>query len=136
MQSLQYQVQELCQLADQVVANPLKSPIETAEQLHMSGTTIGVVYGTGIIAAPIAMPPILGVLFYAWRKYTESQKRKQEKERMLREIIAKQQAVIRKLEAEEAKMKQENAQNRAEVDNLKQMLHILEQVVNQVKTAA
>lgn len=135
MQSLQDQVQELCQLADQVVANPLKSPVETAEQLHMSSTTIGVVCGTGIIANPIYIP-ILGVLFYAWRKYTESQKRKQEKERMLQEIIAKQQAVIRTLEAEEEKMKQENAQNREEVTHLKQMLDILEKVVNQVKTAA
>lgn len=135
MQSLQDQVQKLCQLADLVVANPLKSPVETAEQLQMTGTMIGVVCGTGIIAAPITIP-ILDVLFYAWRKHTESQKRRQEKERMLREIITKQQAVIRKIEAEEAKMKQENAQNRAELENLKQMLHILEQVVNQVKTAA
>lgn len=73
---------------------------------------------------------------YIWRKYTESQKRQQEKERMLREIIAKQQAVIRQLETEEMRLKQENAQNRVEVENLKNMLHILEQATNQIKTVA
>lgn len=55
---------------------------------------------------------------------------------MLREVIAKQQAVIRKLEAEEIKMRQENIQNQIEVEHLKQLLHILEQVVEQLKTSA
>lgn len=55
---------------------------------------------------------------------------------MLREIIAKQQAVIRQLETEEMRLKQENAQNRVEVENLKNMLHILEQATNQIKTVA
>lgn len=132
MQCLQEQIQELCQLADQVVANPLKSPTETAKQLHMSAATVRAVCD----GRNSYYLPIIGIFLYAWRKYTESQKRKQEKERMLREIIAKQQAVIRKLEIEITRMKRENAQNQIEVENLKKMLYLLEQAIEQVKTAA
>ena len=66
---------------------------------------------------------------FAWRKYNkEAQERKQEKERAIREIIARQQAVIRKLETI-------NAQNSVEIDNLKRMLDLLEQSKKQIEKA-
>lgn len=140
MQSLQKQIQELCLLSSEVLKNPSQSPNYTAKKLGLSHATIkvadsGIFIIESLVYGPIIYGPIIGGVLYIWRKLTDSQRRKEEKERMLREVIAKQQVVIRKLESEEAKMKQENAQNRAEVENLKQMLHILEQVANQVKTA-
>lgn len=135
MQSLQKQIQELCLLSSEVLKNPSQSPNYTAKKLGLSHGTIKVADSGIFIIKPLVYGPIIGGALYLWRKYTDSQRRKEEKERMLREVIAKQQAVIRKLESEEAKMKQENAQNRAEVENLKQMLYILEQVANQVNTA-
>lgn len=136
MQILQKQIQELCLLSSEVLKNPSQSPNYTAKKLGLSHATIKVAdSGIFIIKSLVYYHPIISGALYIWRKYTDSQRRKEEKERMLREVIAKQQAVIRKLESEVAKMKQENAQNRAEVENLKQMLHILEQIVNQVKTA-
>lgn len=65
---------------------------------------------------------------YIWRKYKEAQERKQEKERAIQEIIASQQAVIRKLETI-------NAQNSVEIDNLKRMLDLLEQSKKQIEKA-
>ena len=47
---------------------------------------------------------------------------------MLKEIIRKQQATIRKLE-------QENKNNKAEIDNLKEMLRILEEAESEIKAA-
>lgn len=131
MQSLQEQVKELCKIAEQVVANPLKTPYETAKELGLSAPMLDVSNGVIFLTSPI-----MGTLLYAWRKYTESEKRKQEKERMLREIIAKQQAVIRQLDVEVARMNQENAQNRNEVENLKRMLSILEQAQEQIEATA
>lgn len=121
MQSLQEQVKELCKLADQVVANPLNPPYETAKKLGVSALILVHPYNP---------------LLYMLEKLYGSSKRKQEKERMLREIIAKQQAVIRQLEVEVARMSQENAQNRNEVENLKRMLSILEQAQKQIEATA
>lgn len=58
----------------------------------------------------------------------KKQERKQEKERAIQEIIASQQAVIRKLETI-------NAQNSVEIDNLKRMLDLLEQSKKQIEKA-
>lgn len=131
MQSLQKQVQELCQLATVVIGNPTQSPSDAAKKLGLSPEI-------KIAVLSLFFPSFrfIGTSLYIWRKYIGSQKRQQEKERMLREIIAKQQAVIRQLETEEMRLKQENAQNRVEVENLKNMLHILEQAANQIKTVA
>ncbi|WP_455516219.1 hypothetical protein [Porphyromonas sp.] len=136
MQSLQKQVQGLCQLATVVIGNPTQSPSDAAKKLGLSPESITNAALSLFFIESSFFGPLIGTSLYIWRKYTESQKRQQEKERMLREIIAKQQAVIRQLETEEMRQKQENAQNRVEVENLKNMLHILEQATNQIKTVA
>ncbi|MGP1552667.1 MAG: hypothetical protein ACTTI8_00015 [Prevotella intermedia] len=136
MQSLQEQVRELCQLSIEVIGNPILSPSDAAKKLGLSPETIKVAVSGAFLVYSLVYSPLIGTSLYIWRKYTASQKRKQEKERMIQEIIAKQQAIIRKLEAEGTRMKQENAQNQIEVENLKKMLHILEQAVKQVKTSA
>lgn len=136
MQSLQEQVRELCQLSIEVIGNPILSPSDAAKKLGLSPKTIKVAVNGTFLVTSLVYSPLIGTSLYIWRKYTASQKRKQEKERMIQEIIAKQQAVIRKLEAERTRMKQENAQNQIEVENLKKMLHILEQAVKQVKISA
>lgn len=136
MQSLQKQVQGLCQLATVVIGNPTQSPSDAAKKLGLSPETITNAALSLFFIESSVFGPLIGTSLYIWRKYTGSQKRQQEKERMLREIIAKQQAVIRQLETEEMRLKQENAQNRVEVENLKNMLHILEQATNQIKTIA
>lgn len=55
---------------------------------------------------------------------------------MLREVIAKQQAVIRKLEEEVRLSARQNAKNKVKIENLKEMLRILKDTEEQVNKAA
>ncbi len=123
-QSLQEFVGDLSRISEHVVANPLQSPSKVAKELGLNSTISFLARGL--------LPPILipswSLWMYIWRKYKEAQERKQEKERAIQEIIASQQAVIRKLETI-------NAQNSVEIDNLKRMLDLLEQSKKQIEKA-
>lgn len=136
MQNPKTIIQELCLLSAEVISNPTQSPSYTAKKLELSPDTIKIADNGAFAIQSFLFGPLIGGALYIWSKYIESQREKEEKDRMLREVIAKQQAVIRKLEAEEIKMRQENIQNQIEVEHLKQLLHILEQVVEQLKTSA
>lgn len=126
-QSLQEFVDDLSKLSEQVIANPLQSPSKAAKELGLNSAIAFL--STGFL--PSILNPYLFVWLtplYIWRKYKKNQERKQEKERAIQEIIASQQAVIRKLETI-------NAQNSVEIDNLKRMLDLLEQSKKQIEKA-
>lgn len=140
-QSLQEFVGDLCRISEHVVANPLQSPSKAAKELGLNSTISFLARGSlpltrnaaslGLSSSLFALLTSLFALLtslFAWRKYKEAQERKQEKERAIREIIASQQAVIRKLETI-------NAQNSVEIDNLKRMLDLLEQSKKQIEKA-
>lgn len=122
--SLQEFVDDLSKISEHVVANPLQSPSKAAKELGLNSTISFLARGF--------LPPILipswNLWMYIWRKYKKTQERKQEKERAIREIIARQQAVIRKLESI-------NAQNSVEIDNLNSMLELLEKSKKQIEKA-
>lgn len=126
-QSLQEFVDDLSKLSEQVIANPLQSPSKAAKELGLNSAIAFL--STGFLS-PILNPYLFVWLtpLYIWRKYKKNQERKQEKERAIQEIIASQQAVIRKLETI-------NAQNSVEIDNLKRMLDLLEQSKKQIEKA-
>ena len=140
-QSLQEFVGDLSRISEHVVANPLQSPSKVAKELGLNSTISFLARGSLPLSLNSASLGLSSSLFawltslfalltslFAWRKYKEAQERKQEKERAIREIIASQQAVIRKLETI-------NAQNSVEIDNLKRMLDLLEQSKKQIEKA-
>lgn len=123
MASLQEQTKEICKLAEKVINNPKLSPKLAAKELCLSAAVVELVFGGVFAPSPI-------ILFgtYLWEVISNHKKKELEKERMLKEIIRKQQATIRKLE-------QENKNNKAEIDNLKEMLRILEEAESEIKAA-
>lgn len=88
------------------------------------------------MAGMLSLSPMGMLAAYLWHRYTDSQKTRLEKERMLREVIAKQQAVISKLDVELAKQRKEGAQNRAEIEHLKELLLLLEKFEAKVQEVA
>ncbi len=140
-QSLQEFVGDLSRISEHVVANPLQSPSKAAKELGLNSTISFLARGSLPLTLNSASLGLSSSLFvwltslfalstslFAWRKYKEAQERKQEKERAIREIIAHQQAVIRKLESI-------NAQNSVEIDNLNSMLELLEKSKKQIEKA-
>ncbi len=140
-QSLQEFVGDLSRISEHVVANPLQSPSKAAKELGLNSTISFLARGSLPLTLNSASLGLSSSLFvwltslfalstslFAWRKYKEAQERKQEKERAIREIIAHQQAVIRKLESI-------NAQNSVEIDNLNNMLELLEKSKKQIEKA-
>ena len=123
MASLQEQTKEICELAEKVINNPKLSPKLAAKELCLSAAVVKLVYGGVFVPSPIIL---FGI--YLLKVFSNHKKKKLEKERMLKEIIRKQQATIRKLE-------QENKNNKAEIDNLKEMLRILEEAESKIKAA-
>ena len=78
----------------------------------------------------------LEIIIWAANKILYKKKReRQEKERMLREVIRKQQAVINKLNQELEKSKKQNAQNQEDIKNLKTILDMLEKTEEHLKAA-
>lgn len=134
MESLQEQVKQICSLADNIILNPELPPKQIAQRMKVSAGVLGAVNGTGLVAGPLTIP-IIGIFYYIWKKYSDFKKKQLEKERMLREVIAKQQAVIRKLEEELKKSAIQNENNRIEIENLKEMLRILKETEEQIKNA-
>ena len=73
--------------------------------------------------------PVIALAKLVYDKFTEHKRKQEEKERALREIIRKQQAIIRELE-------KQNIKNQQEIKNLKKMLEILEDAENGLRNAA
>lgn len=129
MANLQEQIKEVCNLADKVINNPNLSPKTIAKELGLSAGVVGLACGFAFTAAPISLLYHQGgVLYLLWKAYSNNKKKELEKERMLKEIIRKQQAIIRNLE-------QQNKNNKVKIENLKEMLRILEEAENKVKAA-
>lgn len=120
MASLQEEVRAVCKLADKVLDDPA-IPIPELESILPWGTSIP--YGPN---APIAR--------WLIKKEFEKNKR-EEKERMLREVIRKQQAVIRRLNKELEENQRLHMQNQEKIKNLEEMLQILEDTLNEIEAA-
>ncbi len=122
MQQIEEQIKEICLASDRIVANPKLSPEDVIKN------NVKVLKMTIINSSPVLM---LGS--FLWKQYKDHQKKQEEKERMLRQIIAKQQAVINKLNEELKKAKEEQARNQVEIKNLREMLSILEKSITQIE---
>lgn len=122
MQQIEEQIKEICLASDRIVANPKLSPEDVIKN------NVKVLKMTIINSSPVLM---LGS--FLWKQYKDHQKKQEEKERMLRQIIAKQQAVINKLNEELKKAKEEQARNQVEIKNLREMLSILEKSIPQIE---
>lgn len=111
-------IDDILKVADKVIAFPATTLEESCKEFGVkySLTTAGFV--GGIIGAT---PVLYGGLWIA-NKLFRKQREAQEKERMKNALIAKQQAIIKKLE-KELKLKQE------EIKNLKDTLAMLERAV-------
>lgn len=135
MADFQEQVKDICRLADAVIQNPITPITTTANSIGVCSTVAVFAAGGQLILSPLLMGPV-GLVIAAgnWIFKKIKEKQQQEKERMLREVIRKQQAVIEKLNKELAKSKEQNAKNHQEILNLKQMLSMLE--VTEVKISA
>ena len=135
MANIQELVKDVCRLADAVVKNPSTSLSTTAANIGVCGAVAGFAK-TGVIVCTPPTPtiPLLGVVIWIAEKLLNNkEKERQEKERMLRDLIRKQQAVINKLNEELARSRQQNAQNRQEIENLKEMLRMLEEIIESLK---
>ena len=130
MPNLQTEVKDICRLADAVVKNPSDSLSTIAKKIGVCGAVAGfATCGTMAFAPLIIMHPLAGIAVWLVKKLRDKEKERQEKERMLREVIRKQQAVIKKLNEELVLSRQQNAENRQEIENLKEMLRMLEETV-------
>ena len=126
MSNLQTGVKDICRLADAVIKDPFTDIDTTAANIGVSATIANIVFR-------VAPEPFI-ILHYV-KKLIKEKEQRQEKERMLREIIRKQQAVINKLNQELAKSREQNAKNRQEIENLKQILRMLEEAEKQLNAA-
>lgn len=136
MADLQEQVKDVCRLADAVIKDPTTSIAITAGNIGVCGAVATFVAGGGLFLSPLFGP--LGMVFVGtWiaKKLGAKKKQQQEKERMLREVISRQQAVINKLNQELDKSSQQNTQNRQEINNLKEILRMLEETEGHLKAA-
>ena len=132
MADIQEQVNDICRLADAVVYDPSTSLLTTAKKI---GVSTAVASGVMAFAPIAAINPLLAAGIWIVKKARDKEKERQEKERMLREVIRKQQAVINKLNEELARSRQQNAQNRQEIENLKKMLKLLEEAEEHLNAA-
>ncbi len=120
MSSLQKQVEEICNLADYVIKNPKEPIMNIAKSNNM-------LFAISVIYAPL--PPIALIAYKIYDWINKEKRKKEEKERMLREVIAKQQAIIRELE-------KRLEDNRVEIENLKEMLRILKEMEQGIRNSA
>lgn len=111
------------------IANPSKSALE---ELGISKVDIGI----------LSISPGLFVVKKAYDGIKRKIRKNEEKDRMYREIIQKQQAAInrqkeinRKLEEELRKSKESNAQNQQEIDRLRKQSQNLEDVLSLLEKA-
>jgi len=137
MADLQEQVKDVCRLADAVIKDPTTSIAITAGNIGVCGAVAISAAGGELFLSPLFghLGMVIAVGIWIAKKLGAKEKQKQEKERMLREVIRKQQAVINKLNQELAKSRQQNAQNCQEINNLKKILRILEETEGHLKAA-
>lgn len=113
-------MRDVCKLADAVLAEPTTPISITAKDL---GLDLGL---SNLLGGP------LYVLYKLWKKaYIE----REEKERMLREVIRKQQALIRRINKELEESRRLHIQNKQEIKNLKEMNKMLEECIKKLKAA-
>ena len=132
MADIQEQVKDICRLAESVVKNPSASLSTTAVNIGVCGAVAGFAAGGAMAFAPLI---IVRPLVWLVKKLRDKEKERQEKELMLREVIRKQQAVIKKLNEELARSRKQNAENRQEIENLKEMLRMLEETEKYLNAA-
>lgn len=137
MEKLQDQVRDICKLADAVIKDPSPSVPTTAMNIGICGAVANFAAGGVMHFGEIFLKsiPIVNLVLWIYKKRKANEIERQEKERMLREVIRKQQAVIRKLKAEQERNHKNNAQNRQEIENLKKMLDMLEKTKNHLNAA-
>ena len=137
MTELQVQIKDVCRLADAVIKDPTSDIAITATNIGVCAAVAGFAAGGNIILAPMLGPVGWVIAAGTWiakklgkkeKERQEKERQRQEKERMLREVICKQQAVINKLNKELAKDREQNAQNRQEIENLKNILKMLTEI--------
>ncbi|MEZ7948890.1 MAG: hypothetical protein QMB84_11535 [Macellibacteroides fermentans] len=112
-------VSKILLLTDKIIENPQLSPHSVAPSLGVSvvgGAIGGICYST---------LPFLLYKLYRW--YINSQSIKREKERLLKEVLKKQQAII-------AALSSKLDRNTQEINNLKEMLEILMQAEAGIRT--
>jgi len=119
MASLQEEVRDVCKLADAVLADPTTSIQITAKHLGLAFLIGG----------------LPGVLIAWWAKAKLEQLEREEKERMLREVIRKQQALIRRINKELEENRRLHIQNQNKIKHLEEMLRMLENTENKIKAA-
>lgn len=112
-------VSKILLLTDKIIENPQLSPHSVAPSLGVSvvGGSIG----------GICYPTVPFLLYKLYRWYISSQSIKREKERLLKETIKKQQAIIAMLNSKVDRSTQE-------INNLKEMLEILMQTEAGIRT--
>jgi len=128
--TLNRQVKDLCKIADEVLKDPSRSPHDMAKRIKLFNYTSYIVTlgALGGFAGPIGATVGAAVgacLCGLIGKYIKIKRDASEKERMLKEVIKKQNAVAEKLAKKERLLKQE-------IENLKQMLAMLENVANAI----
>ena len=116
MSNLQTGVKDICRLADAVIKDPFTDIDTTAANIGVSAT----------IANIAVAGSFLPFIPFTIKKLIKKKEQRQEKERMLREIIRKQQKVNNELKQKLAKSREQNAKNRKEIENLKEILRMLE----------
>lgn len=115
-------MRDVCKLADAVLDDPT-TPIS---ELKRNILTWAVIIGG----------PIFGPTIIRWLIKNKIEKiEREEKERMLREVICKQQAVIRRLNKELEENRRLHKQNKQEIKNLKEMNKMLEECIKKLKAA-
>lgn len=112
-------VSKILLLTDKIIENPQLSPHSVAPSLGVSvvGGSIGL----------ICYPTVSFLLYKLYRWYINSQSIKREKERLLKEVLRKQQAII-------AALSSKLDRNTQEINNLKEMLEILMQTEAGIRT--
>lgn len=130
MANLQEQVNDICRLADAVNKDTGQSIKTTALSIG-----VGVAITNFALGGVITLGPIGYSLYKLYKAFKEKEIERQEKERMLREVIRRQQAVIKKLEEEQRKSSVQNANNRQKIENLTRMVEMLEKAIAQIKAA-
>jgi hypothetical protein len=93
------------------------------------GAATGAAAATGPVGWSIGAAIVLLGGYAIYKKYKKTQKAKQKKERLINEIICKQQAIISKLQRELNLMQQE-------IKNLKDTLAVFEELVRNLSEAA
>jgi cell division protein FtsB len=119
--------EKIISITDEVLAYPSRSLKEACKKFGLDLSPRKIMLGRALVeAAAFVNSPAVFAVVWSVRKYLNSKREKQEKERMYNEIICRQQAIIEKL-------KRENEYNKEEIKNLKDTLTMLEYVLDQMK---